>query len=92
MGTIAEQIAARFGDDGQQWEDADGVALWDACKAAGGSADQFWELEATRYEFDDGSALVLTPGGWDIGMPGTDRRCICWPSVGVGGCDCPEHG
>jgi hypothetical protein len=61
--TTAERIAERYNDDGQCWHDSDGIHIEEACEAAG-EASRDDECDATRYDFADGSALVVGGGGW----------------------------
>ena len=84
--TIAKKIAEMFGNDGQQWTtklcglveaDVDEVCS-QYCTDPGRRG------ESTRYEFDDGSAIVVTPGGWDFGHP-APCTCHCWPEAYRGG-------
>lgn len=82
MATIAEQIAERFNNNGQQWVDADGEHIETACNDEGQYEAQG---ETARYEFFDGSAIVITGGGWDIGFDAADveadeRKRFAWPA------------
>ena len=82
--TIAEQIARQFGDDGQQWIDDNGQGLE---LVAGATANRTTYKEhgiagsPIRYEFEDGSAIVTAGDAWDIGVPGHDLECWCWPEA-----------
>lgn len=82
MATIAEQIAERFNNDGQQWLDADGEHIEAVCADEG---TYEVEGETVRCEFDDGSAIVITGGGWDIGFGADDvgadeAKRFAWPA------------
>jgi len=84
--TQAETMAARYGGDGRQWQDADGIELEDALRAAG--ADETasdTDDHITRYELPDGSAIVVFGEAWDIGF---SSPAICTCCVGVGHDDC----
>ena len=63
--TEAERVAAAYCGDGQRFYHAvTGEPLDDYCEAAGGFFEHTEGLE--RYEFADGSAIVIDDGGWDI--------------------------
>ena len=54
--TSAEQLAARFNDDGSCWTDADGVDLSDALLASAAERIRFDRHPDTyRYQWPDGS-------------------------------------
>ena len=74
----AHEVGARYGDDGQRFEDADGVWISDACETSGVQVDQNWGREMTRYTFDDGSVITVAGGGWDYGY----ADCWCWDGTG----------
>lgn len=98
--TQAQEISARFHDDGQCWVDDAENDLDDFCEryalaihdrdGDGGSV--------TRYHFSDGSAIVVAGDAWDLGITGEDRgSCTCWSEDGVEcrepdncGCGCHE--
>ena len=73
MKTIAQLISDQFGNDGQRWIDDAGIELAVVCEQAGGEADQNWDRELTRYTFQDGSAITIESGGWDLGY----AECFC---------------
>jgi hypothetical protein len=77
--TIAEQIATRFGNDGMQWEDKDGQNLADVCLEEARYHEQDWDKHLDRYEFADGTAIVLGESGWDI------EGKVKWGWAGVDG-------
>ena len=84
--SIAEQVAARLGDDGMLFTSESGEDLAEVCESMGGEmakgrtrydderdcevvepvarGEQIFDL--IRYEFDDGSAIVIAGEQWDI--------------------------
>lgn len=75
--TLAAQIAARLGDDGQNFEAEDGRRLDDIARAAGANEER--EAEFIRYTFRDGSAITVQAGvAWDLGY----ADCYCWQGAG----------
>jgi hypothetical protein len=64
--TTAERIAGLLGDDGMRWETEEGLTFDDLCAEAGAVRIRDDARELTRYEFPDGSAIVASPGAWDI--------------------------
>ena len=74
----AHEVAARYGNDGQVWKDANDVWLTDACEEAGARTERNVERDLTRYIFSDDSVLTLAGGGWDFGY----ANCWCWDGVG----------
>jgi len=58
----------------EQLRDLDGV-----------SVDQHWDKEATVYEFEDNSAIVVSGSGWDVRAEGCKQAC--WEGVG---CNCDK--
>lgn len=85
--TTAQKIAEQFGNDGQQWTDAEGRRFEDVCAE---QSDRVLHHQRgiagapVRYEFSDGSALVVAGDGWDLGFPGEDLECYCWPEANGG--------
>jgi hypothetical protein len=79
--SIAEQISARFHDDGQRFEDADGHELDQVCAEKAVRTDK--RGDPIRYEFDDDSVIVIAGDGWDFGIPGC-AGCYCWPAANRG--------
>jgi hypothetical protein len=75
--TIAEQIAARLGDNGQRWQTTDGTTLEDLCMGAGASL-RCLEFDFYAYDFADGSTITVAGAAWDLGYAG----CYCWQGVG----------
>ncbi len=87
--TTAEKIALQFENDGQVFE-VDDIHIADVCQ------DVAWyppsvTSDSERYEFTDGSAIVVTGGGWDLGFP-APATCHCWPNANHGrhsdDCEC----
>ena len=75
MATTAQQIAARYRNDGQVWRDDSGVELDHACRAAG-AAVEYRDGHGTdtyRYDFADGSCITVAGPAWDFGYP----ICYC---------------
>lgn len=64
--TIAEEIARLIGDDGQNWETADGKSFSVLAEDADAKIIRHEEKELIRYLFPDGSAIVASPGTWDV--------------------------
>lgn len=72
--TQAQEIAAKYGHDGQLWS-VDGVRLEVALEDAGADLQSRGRLQALggsiRGEFErwvlgDGSAILVTPEWWDV--------------------------
>jgi len=87
--TKAKQIASQYDNDGQCFEDYDGMHITHPC--GGLALFEDTRGDSTRYEFRDGSAIVITGGGWDVGHP-APAACHCWPDANHGGHqeDCEE--
>ena len=63
--TEAERVAAAYCDDGQRFaHPVSGQPLDEYCEETGGFFAHPVGLD--RYEFADGSAIVIADGGWDI--------------------------
>ena len=75
--STAETIGALFNDDGQQHETSDGQTIDEVCRANGARPDR--EGEKARYEFADGSSIIITTEAWDYGLPG---GCHCFDGGG----------
>lgn len=90
MATQAQLIADLFGNDGQRFISDDGTDIADLL--INKSVDNFhrpW-TEAIRYEFADGSSIVIAGAAWDLGLD--DRECTCWAGVGhTDECNESEH-
>jgi hypothetical protein len=101
--TQAQQIATRYDDDGQVWRRKDGRRrLYDDLNSACAVwyIHRFHGSDAVRWELPDGSAIVTTSGGWDLGIPSTDDddrgECTCFASccaldLCADGCSCECH-
>jgi hypothetical protein len=83
--TVAQQISKQLGDNGQLWEDDNGISLCHLCNER---AHSRWiaEHEITIYEFEDDSAIVIASGGWDLRPDGCKEHC--WAGVG---CMCKAY-
>ncbi len=80
--TTAQTIAARFDSDGQVFLDKEASAdIEGVCRLRSAEviAHPTDGDEVQRYQFADGSSIVLAIGGWDLGLEGD---CHCWASVG----------
>ncbi|SFD86296.1 hypothetical protein SAMN05660831_02484 [Thiohalospira halophila DSM 15071] len=67
--TTAEHVVTAFGNDGQRWtHPVSGDTLAEFAEAQGARVERQEEGldEATRFAFQDGSAIVAKGGGWDI--------------------------
>lgn len=77
--TIAEKIGALFDNDGHRYKEAE-HDLFEICEDEQYYKLQNWEKGATRYEFKDGSAIVIAGECWDYGFEGV--QCTCWKEAG----------
>lgn len=77
--TTAQHVAREMGDDGSRWSAPDGRSLQQVCRNHGANA---WRRESgdRRYEFRDGSAIVVLGGAWDIKHDDCDCGW-CWPET-----------
>ena len=75
--STAETIGALFNNDGQQHDTAEGQTIDEVCRAAAPNPER--EGEKTRYEFADGSSIIVTMEAWDYGLPG---ECFCFEGGG----------
>lgn len=84
--TKAEEISRRFDDDGQKFEDASGIEIDGACYASCGHPTRSGDW--ARYEFGDGSAIITSVYGWDLGYS-APATCYCWAGNGehLDGCE-----
>ena len=75
--TQADAIAARYGNDGRDWLDADGVELEECLVSLGARCE--WRdghgTDVRRYTLADGSAVLLAGDCWDVGY------ADCWCSA-----------
>ncbi|KKM73831.1 hypothetical protein LCGC14_1406460 [marine sediment metagenome] len=81
MTTAAQTISALFDDDGENFGniDDDGTTNIDrACREQAISRpdvrDRGFDTASARYDFADGSSLVVGANVWDLGLPG---GCHC---------------
>lgn len=63
--TKAEEIARRFGNDGQNFTDTSGTPLSEVLESQA-QHQETNDTGATRYVFADGSAIVTSGDAWDI--------------------------
>lgn len=71
----AQEVADLLGNDGTNWEAADGRSLGSVCSGSYVTRDG----NRTKYEFGDGSCIVASGAAWDLGYPEAD--CYCWASM-----------
>ena len=83
--TDAQKIATRFGNDGLNWHDSDGVHIDDALGAAGGVLEHR-RHGCWRHQMPDGSAIVVTGEAWNLGITGRPE-CICLSDDGATCCE-----
>jgi len=83
--TTAQTISAQLDDDGQQWEDAAGTDIATLCDAVSDATTHEHGIGAgpRRYDFADGSGIVVTDECWDILAPDCTAYCMAG-----GGCEC----
>lgn len=62
--TIAHQVSAMLDHDGTRWTAHDGRHICDISA----DADVVYDVDRdlARYEYEDGSAIVVGASGWDI--------------------------
>jgi len=72
--TIAQEIAARFHDNGQCWRDADGAEIMDVCDQA--ATERRRDGSTQVYGFADGSAILVTEGWWDVAPKAATYRIV----------------
>lgn len=63
--TTAQIICDRYDNNGQNWTDADGIEL-DVALDAITCREVHPTRGAIRWEFKDGSVIVIDGDGWDI--------------------------
>lgn len=85
--TIADRIAERMHGG---WTTPSGTTLQALCeRLADWREVQQGRLGTNlKYTFKDGSSIVITGGGWDVGF--MDSACFCWASLGYHMPDCEE--
>ena len=64
--TTAERIAELLLNDGMRFETEDGRTLDELTEEAGGHIIKHETDDLWRHVFPDGSAIVMSPGAWDI--------------------------
>lgn len=69
--TTAQIISSLLGDDGQNFQDADDRWLVDIAEEMGATVSRDGDRDmcdtSTRYDFSDGSAIVVMAGNaWDV--------------------------
>jgi len=74
MSKISTIISTKLDDDGTTFEASDGTTLDDLCAQHGGLMSQNSSRTLTRYEFGDGSAIIISASYWDV-RPG---ECAGW--------------
>jgi hypothetical protein len=78
--TTAQKISSLLEDDGQHWTDSAGRHLNEIAEAEGGKRT-FRDGRGTdtyRWQFGDGSALLVAGDAWDFPCS-PDSRCFCLP-------------
>lgn len=81
--TQADQIAARYQDDGQVFRDAEGIELTEALRKAGASVDRRdGSGDVVRYTLPDRSVITVAGDAWDLGY----ADCYCWQGAGHDKC------
>lgn len=78
--TTAQTIANLLNNDGQQFETSDGTPVDTLCDAHCPNPEQDWERGATRWNFDDGSSIIIAGEAWDFGI--ADSECCCFDGAG----------
>jgi len=78
---IANEIAADFGNDGQNFTNGNGADISDICEYAAQRSTVVGS-NTNLYEFWDGSAIAISDA-WDIRAKGCKNWC--WESCG---CQC----
>lgn len=73
--TIAEQISEQFNNDGLCFQNND-KDLSDILEKHCIDKMQSWSRGATRFEFSDGSAIVVAGECWDLGFYNTECTCF----------------
>ena len=96
--TDADRVAKRFDFDGQKFTVevpyAGKTNIWRAIESTGGLRVSFDGIDRERYEFRDGSSLVICGDCWDLGFPGHLSGCYCMAESNQHGHteNCPHHG
>lgn len=85
--TQAESISKMFHDDGLCFVTDAGLHLNQVCMAHEPETVEHEEY-GTAYRFRDGSSIIATNGGWDLGIQGaTCWCCDCGAGKHVDGCE-----
>jgi hypothetical protein len=89
MMTTAQEISSLLEDDGQRFETRDGIEIDYLCKAKRPERTfrDGYGTDTYRYDFADGSAIVITDAAWDLAPEGCTG--FCWADAG---CECPVEG
>lgn len=87
MTTIAERIAARMRGG---WTTPSGTTIQALCERLADRREVHQGRREVHHKFifEDGSSIIITGGGWDVGF--TDASCYCWASEGYHLPDCEE--
>lgn len=90
--TIAENIARRLDDDGNNFADRlTGTSLHDMALQHGGFRTYYrgsLDTDTQRWKFPDGSAIITVPGAWDLVLNPDDPQCFCMAGNGAHMADC----
>ena len=83
--TIAKRLTEMCGGDGQKWVAPDGRAVEEIWRPNSARIEEDRRRGTMRYAFGDGSCIVATEDGWDIGYEEralSGEVCHCWPAAG----------
>lgn len=86
--TLAQKISAMFQNDGQRFETDIGTQLDVVCDKYVGGKLTYRDGHGTdtyRWDFEDGSSIVVMGACWDIGM---SQDCFCGAEEGHQGTTC----
>ena len=82
--TTAQIISAKLDNDGQKFDTVDGISIDTLCADVHGAGyPSFRDGHGTdtyRYNFADGSAIVVAGGCWDLSVD--DYPCYCMAGAG----------
>ena len=79
MTTTAQEISARFGDDGQSWT-VGGIGLDSVVESLAVRGLRCFGAEI--WFFEDGSEIVITENWWDVLSAGFDSGGHQWTTDG----------
>lgn len=82
MQTIAQQISDSMDNDGSLADNATREKFFRVLRAQDPVRVSTGREDVTRYEFRDGSSIVVMDGAWDLGID-DERHCGCWLASGV---------